>query len=225
MTEQKPNQAKTARKAESQGRRQREAQEIRERRIKQQSAAQAALGTLNENLKSLRGNISRHKALINHLAGFYDEIDKLAKGKSMLEATDLIVEQANDIIRDAKEIVQGDAYLDRTKQFVPAGNNPVYPDVLLVARTVQQCLGRFAPPLEERENSLVRMLREARTIVAALELFINNKSAWPSAEDLETVLDGKPAEKWLFESDDGEKYFNFGRLDQIEIERIFADES
>jgi len=54
-----------------------------------------------------------------------------------MEATPLIVEQVNDIIRDAKSIIEGDPYLDRVKEFVPAGNNPTYPDVLLVARSVQ----------------------------------------------------------------------------------------
>jgi hypothetical protein len=56
--------------------------------------------------------------------------------------TDLAVAQANDTIRDAKKIIKKDVYLDRIKEFVPAGDNPVYPDVLVIIRSVRDSLDR-----------------------------------------------------------------------------------
>ena len=75
--------------------------------------------------------------------GFYEEIDKLTKGKALMEVTPLMLEQVNDVIRDSKAMVKGDTYLDRIKEFVSAGNNPLYPDVLVTLRALQQVLERF----------------------------------------------------------------------------------
>ena len=44
--------------------------------------------------------------------------------------------------------------MDRTKEFVPAGQNPPYSDVLLVSRTVQQFLQRSEQGIVEREKPI-----------------------------------------------------------------------
>ena len=138
-----------------------------------------------------------------------------------MEATSLIVEQANDIIRDAKSIINGDAYLDRVKEFVPAGNNPVYPDVLMVARSVQQCLGRTEKQLSDRERRTTKMRRDARTIVAALRFFAEHNKH-PSREDVEALLETKPPDDWFFQSSDETFYFDFERLDRNGVGRSLA---
>jgi hypothetical protein len=57
---------------------------------------------------------------------------------------------------------------------VPAGDNPVYPDVLIALRTVRQALDRLAPRLEGYEEAVERRLREARTVEVALSLTIED---------------------------------------------------
>ena len=220
-TDQDRAQQKATRKAAADERRAREATELRTRRAEQLRVAETELAKLEEAVGLARDGKVRHDALSNHLVGFYEEVDKLAKGRSLLEATSLIVEQANDIIRDAKSIIGDEPYLDRIKEFVPAGNNPVYPDVLVVARTVQQCLGRTEKPLADRETRVTKMRRHARTIVAALKYFADHNEH-PSKDDVESLLDAKPPDIWFFQSDDGGCYFDFDRLDRVGIDRSIA---
>lgn len=123
-------------------------------RKKQLEDTQAAVAKLEIALRSARDKDERCEALTSHLLGFYEEVDKLTKGKALLEATDLIVEHANDVVRDAKTLIEGDPHLDRIKEFVPAGNNPVYPDVLLTARAVQQALMRFQSQIKNLRQGL-----------------------------------------------------------------------
>ena len=220
-TEQEKNQQKIARKAAAAERRERQKQEVRTRRAEQLRTAEGELTKLEETVRVARERKLRHDALSSHLVGFYNEVDKLAKGRSLLEATSLIVEQANDIIRDAKSIVDGDPYLDRIKEFVPAGNNPVYPDVLLVARSVQQCLGRTEKQIADREKRATKMRREARTIVAALKVFAD-QNEHPSKVDVESLLGAKPPDDWFFQTDGQNYYFDLERLDQVGVERSIS---
>jgi len=133
--------APAAKKAAEEADEERVAKELRTRRTMQLENSQAAVKKLEGELKDVRKTAKRCETLTNHSEGFYDEINKLAKGKTLVEATPLFVDQANDIIRDAKDIVTSDVYLDRIKEFAPAGNNPVYPEILVAVRAVRQSLG------------------------------------------------------------------------------------
>jgi hypothetical protein len=112
-------------------------------RKEQLERVSSAMSRLNEERQALRAKAAEHATFVSHLDGFYKEVDKLAKGKALFPATDMIVEGTNSIIRDAKDIIDGDVYVDRLKEFVPAGDNPVYPDILMAARTIQQAATRF----------------------------------------------------------------------------------
>jgi len=90
-------------------------------RSSQLGQAKRILNQLRSELKALEKNRENHGSLASHLEGFYAEIAVLAKGRTLVEATPLVVGQINDIVRDAKKIVQNDVYLDRIKEFVPAG--------------------------------------------------------------------------------------------------------
>src|SRR5688500_6365835 len=109
-TEHEKNQQKTARKAAAAERRERQKQEVRTRRAEQLRTAEGELTKPEETVRVARERKLRHEAPSSQLVGFYNEVDELAKGRSLLGATSLIVEQANDIIRDAKSIVDGDPY-------------------------------------------------------------------------------------------------------------------
>ena len=214
-TEQERAEAKLARQAAAKERRERQEREIRDKRADQLRRAEQQLEALEGEVRTAREHKARHQALSDHLIGFYDEVDKLAKGKALMEATTLIVEQINDVIRDAKSIINDDPYLDRVKEFVPAGDNPVYPDVLLVARSVRQCLGRTEKGFGEREKRAVKARRQARTIVAALRHFDEHHGR-PSKGDVEERLGASAPEEWLFEDNDGDSYFDFARLDELD---------
>jgi hypothetical protein len=182
-----------------------------ERRKQLLAQAESAVAAQQEALTNARARSRALAALVSHTEGFYDEIDKLAKGKALFAATDLAVQQVNDIIRDAKAIIEDDLHLNRVKEFVPAGDNPVYPDILLATRAVQQCLSRGAKDVEATEKKCVAALRERRTIVAGVRLWIESDEE-PTKDEVASEMDGKPTERWFFESDDGEMYFDVERL-------------
>jgi hypothetical protein len=197
--------------------------ELRNQRARQLESTKSAIGNLDAALHSVRKNINHCEALSSHLRGFYEEIDKLAKGKQLLSVTDLVVEQANDIVRDAKTLIQGDPYLERVKELVPAGDNPVYPDVLLTARAVQQSLERFETNVTTQKERLVNMLEEARTIQAALQYCLSNEGEIASKENVEKLLDGRVIDAW-FKGDYGSGYhFDFSRLDRCNLDEYLSE--
>src|SRR5437870_3246402 len=68
--------------------------------------------------------------------GLYVEFDKFTKKAPGDPLTELALEIVNDAIRDAKSLLKGDRYVDRVKEFDPAGDMPQNSDVLLVLSTL-----------------------------------------------------------------------------------------
>ena len=215
--------ARAQRRAEAKAEKLREAEQVRTRRENQLEQVRVAVQKLEQRLQTERNSAKKYAELTSHLDGFYEEIDKLAKGKAMLEVTDLVVETANNIVRDAKSIIVDDAYLGRVKEFVPAGTNPVYPDVLVTLRTVRQAVSRFGEGRTDHEKQLLKELSDARTFAAALTCYLEDNE-WPSKEAVDRKLDvGTASASWFFESDDGEVYFDFDRLDRFNLDNCFLD--
>ena len=190
-----------------------------QRRAEQLEITQGAADRLETALRSISEKEEQCSSLADHISGFYQEVDKLTKGKTPFPATDLIVEQVNIIVRDAKNLIEGDPYLDRIKEFVPAGDNPVYPDVLMTTRVVQQAVGRCRSRLDTQKRKLTHRFREARTIVCALRFFVEAKSRVVTKEDVETMMDD-PADAWFSLDDDSlddDEHFDLTRLDNREI--------
>jgi len=185
------------------------------RRKQQLEDAQAAIPALESALKSAREQKEVCSTFDNHLIGFYDEIDKRAKGKSLMAATDLIVEHANSIVRDAKDLIKQDVYVGRIKEFVSAGDNPVYPDVLVTLRAVKQAVDRCGPRLEEAIKRLNWKLVEARTIASALRQYLDGEGEIPSKAQIETRI-GISASTW-FDEAYGHSSFKLSRLDSLSI--------
>lgn len=172
--------------------------------------AQALVAKLQLEQADASKRAAAHAALTSHIAGFYAEIDKLSKGKALFASTDLAVQQINEIVRDAKAIIDGDAYLDRVKEFVPAGENPLYPDILLATRTVQQCLARTVKGIEERSKQASKSLRDAQTVAAGLKHQVET-GRQATLGDIQAVMT-KPSESWFFEANDGKTYFDIVRV-------------
>jgi Tfp pilus assembly protein PilX len=213
--------SKEQKAAEAAERRRREAEDLRERRSAKLLAAESAVRQAEEALPAVGERIRSRGALADHLRAFYGEVDKLAKGNRQMEATDLTVEQANAIIRDAKTVVTGDVYLDRVKEFVPAGENPVYPDVLMVAATVQAAVRRAESALAEEEKRLHQTRHNARTIAAAARLILEDGEQ-PLKTGVQNALGEEPATEWFFEANDGEEYFDVERFDGTDAEKLFG---
>jgi hypothetical protein len=184
-------------------------------RMRQLEDAQAAVAALESALKSVREEKEVCSTLDNHLIGFYDEIDKLAKGKSLMAATDLIVEHANSIVRDAKALIKQDVYVDRIKEFVSAGDNPVYPDVLVTLRAVKQAVDRCNPRLEESIKRIIWKLSEARTIATALRHYMDSEGEIPTKAQIEIGV-RNPASTW-FDGAYSHSSFKLSRLDSLSI--------
>lgn len=180
--------AREAKRAEKQAAEQRAAEELERRRNAQLAGVRLAIGELDEAMRVLADRERRREDLADHLAGFYEEIDKLAKGRAMLEVTDLVLDETNQIIRDAKAIVRGDSYLSRVKEFVPAGNNPVYPDVVVALRTVRQALDRAKSQIDGQEEDVDGVLAEAQTVELALTYLLENDEA-PSLATMKHLAD------------------------------------
>ena len=196
------------------------------KRKEQREKVSAIISQLKDIQQTMRTKLAHQETAISHLEGFYQEVDKLAKGKSLLQATDLILEGTNAIIRDAKEIIDRDVYIDRLKEFVPAGENPVYPDILMALRTIQQANERYGPKLRARLEKLPAFINEVETIGAVLDMFIENDGHVATSEDIE----GLSSDWFAYSDDEDEDFesdesvpFDFERLDGMDMEEYLAD--
>ena len=132
----------------------------------------------------------------------------------MLEVTDRTLEEANSIISDAKRIVGNDPYLSRTHEFVAAGNNPVYPDVLLALRSVLQSLDRFGAKKQAEATENAEILNELNTILAALEMLSEGEES-VSKEDLARRMVKAPSKKWITSLGFNDSSFDFEMLKRL----------
>ena len=151
-----------------------------------------------------------HAAQVSHLEGVYAEVDKLTKGKSLVPTSDLLVEIVNSLISDAKGLIYRDTYLDRLKTFVPAGDNPAYPDVLVALRILQQTLSRFNSMLLSEDANHAEVGEQLRTVLAALQV--------AEADELKFYNDSPSTEDGEVESDDEEEDDDDAGLDEEEEE-------
>lgn len=217
--------ARAAREAEREAEERRAADELLNRRTAQLENAQRAVTRLQEDLCVLRKSSASHRELSSHLDGFYEEIDKLTKGKALMEVTPLMLEQVNDVIRDSKAMVKGDTYLDRIKEFVSAGNNPLYPDVLVTLRALQQVLERFEENLHGREVRLKEALTRGRTIAAGLEFYLetDEEGEAPTKGQIKAIINSTAIDESCFSGhtyDNG--YFDFDLLDSRNLDEYLS---
>jgi hypothetical protein len=180
--------------------------------VRQKESADESLRVLSELMPAVSKTLAAASDLRNHTQGFYEEVDKLAKGKAMLEVTDRALEEVNSIVSDTKHLVDDDPYLKRTNQFVAAGNNPVYPDVLLALRAVLQSLERFQMKQSVERSRYANLLNELKTIVCAIDIKLQGEES-VSKELLERKLGESPSTKWIVKISYNEWYFDFERLE------------
>ena len=176
--------------------------------------AERSLLVLSRLMPEAAAEVAAVRDLRDHANGFYEEIDKLAKGKSMLEVTDRALEEANSIISDAKRIVGDDPYIRRTHEFVAAGNNPVYPDVVLALRAVTQSLDRYRTKKNEEAVFRAGTLHELNTILAAMQLLLESEESL-SKEVLQRRMGQPPSPKWMVSLGYNDSNFDFERFKNL----------
>jgi hypothetical protein len=204
---------------------QRKKAELREKRTQQLQEARSAIGKLEKDVKTGRTNLRLCNELLDHSEGFYEEVDKLAKGRTAFPATPLVRQSANDIISDAKKLVKvkEDVHMDRIKEFVPAGDEPLYPDVLVTIRSVRNCLERHREKQTARVKGLDEKLRVVETVAGALEYFLNDEEAsdedkeLPSKESVQAYTNGQINGDCFTQCSDDytSHYFDFDKLDSM----------
>lgn len=96
----------------------------------------------------------------SELGGLYMEIDKIYKKAPEEQISDLTVKNVNQLIKDTKDTIQGDPYIDRVKEFFPAGDNPEYRDVIIVLKQLRQGLDRFERSYFLRHESLSDLITD-----------------------------------------------------------------
>jgi phage-related minor tail protein len=194
-------------------------------RTEQLNLVRAAIEKLDEAAEEARKRNKRRKALLSHLRTFYSEMNNIAKGKAMslVPVAELMVTQINDAIADAKKLIEGDVYLDRVKPFISAGNPPGYPEVLLVAKTVEEVLVRQGQDFDARLEAIEQKQNEAATVEAGLECAMENIEYAVLMDDVEARLDDTPEPSWTTTDDQGEELFDLERLDTLDISAYFAE--
>lgn len=170
----------------------------------------------------LQKAIGHHRSQLNLLEsvslGLYDEIDKLSKKAPAEPVTDLVLTQMNEVIRETKELVTDDPYVQRLQEFVPAGDNPQHRDAVVVMRQVRQGLDRFRRHLNPLIDNLTTSLDDARGVERALQLYLSGKES-VTEKDLQGY-DNKVSKSWLTTSYPYD--FDFSKLDKINIAAYFG---
>lgn len=149
-----------------------ELKQVKEQRKKEREETEEQRRKQEEEMERLRRQRRREEIkfrirweqISSELDGLYEELDKIYRKAPEEQISDLTVENVNHIIKDTKEITQGDPYIDRIKEFVPAGNNPEYRDVIMVLRQLRQGLDRSKRSYLSEPISLSALVNELREL-------------------------------------------------------------
>jgi len=179
------------------------------------------------NLQSRRegfGYSRKQLALLQSVSeGLYEEVDKLSKKAPAESLTDLALTQVNDVIRETKELITEDLYIQRLNEFVAAGDNPEHRDAVIVLRQIRQGLERFETSLKPLSEKVSNKLHEAEAIQAALQYYLTQKDQISIEEMTERGFPALYYSEWIKTDPYGrEKSFNYLRLDKIDLENYFS---
>lgn len=182
--------------------------------VRLKAEAEQGFAALSQLMPKIAADAAAASDLRDHATGFYQEMDKLSKGKALLEVTKRALDEANSIISDAKRIVQDDPYLKRTHEFVAAGNNPVYPDVVVAMRAVIQSLDRYCIRKKEEAAAHAGTLNELNTILAAMQLRAEGHPQ-ASKDLLQRRIGQAPSPKWMVSLGFNDSNFDFDRFKSL----------
>ena len=195
-----------------------QAEQLKQRRAEQLSQIAETIVSIEARQQELSSR-QRQLALLESVSlGLYDEVDKLTKKAPAETITDLALEQVNDVIRETKELLKQDVYIQRLKEFIPAGDNPQHRDVVVVLRQVRQGLDRFRKYINPLSDFLQARLDEARAIQVAVNLSLVGKVSIQQSDFSDYNVHAPLT--WM--NDKFPQQFNFDKLDNISILDYFA---
>ncbi len=198
--------------------------ETLERRKGQLTQLDQVVDVLTKRLDDLRQKKQKVDLLQSASLGLYDELDKLAKKAGADQVTDLALEQVNEFVRDAKTLMPEDAYVQRQKEFVAAGDNPEHRDVVFVMRQLRQGLERFDANVTSLQTRWKESLADARGVRVAVQLLQDDDCEAVSKGDLDEN-EVAVKDRWWVEIDDfQEPVFSVDVLDRTNILSYFTDE-
>jgi hypothetical protein len=154
------------------------------------------------------------KLLQSVSSGLYDEIDKLSKKAPAEKVTDLVLKQMNEVIKESKELVTEDAYVQRQQEFIPAGDNPQHRDAVVVMRQIIEGLKRFSSQLDTLIKQLSNHLKNVRGIETAIQLYLDGYESVTESELADH--DTEVLSNWYRGSYD-RREFDFGKLDKTDL--------
>lgn len=165
---------------------------------------------------------SKKLSLLTSVAvGLYEETDKLSKKAPAERVTDLMLEQVNDVIRETKELITDDTYVQRLNEFVAAGDNPELRDVLVVLRQLRQGMQRYEQVLSSFQLRALKVISEAQTVATSLEYYLEVSEA-PTKSYVKEILDTIDEDWFKWSTIDRVDIFNIGRLEHINISERFS---
>lgn len=154
------------------------------------------------------------KLLQSVSSGLYDEIDKLSKKAPAEKVTDLVLKQMNEVIKESKELVTEDVYVQRQQEFIPAGDNPQHRDAVVVMRQIIEGLKRFSSQLDTLIKQLKEHLKNVKGIETAIKLYLDGYES--VTEDELAEHDTEVQSDWYIGSY-GRKEFDFCKLDKVDL--------
>lgn len=153
-------------------------------REKQHEQVRQAISNLESESRRIQEHRKKHQLLVSVTEGLYIEIDKLAKKSPIDQITDFELEHVNEVIKDTKELIKDDSYIQKLQVFVPAGDLPQLRNVRIALRQIKQGLERFTETLNTNVGD---RLAYKRRMESALELALNGDSS--ALEKLESKDD------------------------------------
>jgi hypothetical protein len=191
------------------------------RRRTQLQEITAVVEGAQQHLSDCRKHREKHRTLVSVATGLYEEVDKVSKKAPAESVTQLVYEEVNQVIKESKELARDDAYVQRLKEFVAAGENPPYRDVVVVLKLSLQGLARFSERLDALERDYGAILREARVAKCALEYFLEYGEV--PTRDILRDRGATPSPDWIDDTLE-EDTFRFERLDQMNMAVYFSAE-
>jgi hypothetical protein len=197
------------------------ATQLKQTRTAQLSQIQEIISVIEPRLKKASGYQKSQLSLLESVSlGLYDEIDKLAKKAPAEPVTDLVFSEMNQVIRETKELVVEDPYVQRLQEFIAAGDNPQHRDAVVVLRQLRQGLARFHEKLDALIYELRDKYNETDNIKQVLEIYMSGNESI-SAKDLK-AYDIDISDWWLI-GNYPNKEFDFSKLDKISIDTRFGN--
>ncbi len=192
-----------------------------ERRNQQLTVIQSIIVDIKSRSPALNRSKQQYVLLSSVLEGLYEEIDKQCKKAPGELITDLGLEQVNDIIKAIKELAKDDAYVQKQKEFVAAGDNPQLRDVIIVLKQLAQGLEREKSAWSTRQSTIDDKLKQANTIEVALNHFINSQEPYILERDF--ALQGvTPSSLWIIVTPNHpQDIFDWNKLDITDLNSYF----